>query len=518
MYDLIMGNKLGVEHSAPTSPIKITSLFINALFDMNLNFSSRETFSFRERGGPERLKDHVTHADLQLAFTLFRCCNTYGYLELSNRKAIYRRLELEFEVPISEGQFYVAIEKFLAHQLITTEQSADGEIRYRLNYFMNKKKNTIGHYVLFHPFIFSKAFHELTLAAKKLIISAYTQTSGSSHKVITRNLKQKFGAFKHVQFSGLLLFLHKTQKSHVSSLLDNLKTFVAPVSHTTKQHLFECSELQKATLGHKAVLKFNPEFLIPVRKEDSTSYFKPIDACSMFTKFYAFLKREADAYGVGDILADREIANRLVRNLRFSSKRLIRHALHELKSFVKVNGSIPRNPEYFIKDQITAKFDKLLSDVLTKTNAHEFVRFPETKEEEVKERYFTFSYAAAKSKLGIKKLKARLSEVVQDLSTRYPIKEWGISDYGAPPESYPYKELASYINLDYVKEQAVSQQADPFYYADLEYNASIAIRNKDPKLVEEWIIGEISRLPKSPGQRALPYNFRLEKYLFSSII
>lgn len=517
MYDLIMGNKQGVEHSIPTSPVKITSLFINALFDINLNFSSRETFSFRD-GGTERLKDHVTHADLQLAFILFRCCNTYGYLELTNRKAIYRRLELEFEVPISEGQFYVAIEKFIAHQLIKTEKSSDGDTRYRLNYFMNEKKNTIGHYVLFHPFVFSKAFHELTLAEKKLIISAYTQTSGSSHKVITRNLKQKFGSFKHVQFSGLLLFLHKTQRSHVSSLLDNLKSIVVPVSNMTRTHLFECSELQKATIGYKAVLKFNPEFLISVKKEDPTSYFKPIDACAMFTKFYAFLKREADAYGVGDILADREIANRLVKSLRFSSKRLIRYALHELKSYTKTKGSIPRNPEFFIKDQITEKFNHLLSDVLTKSGAHEFVRFPETKEEDVKERYFTFSYAAAKSKLGIKKLRARLTEVVHDLSNRYPIKAWEKADYGAPPESYPYQELASYINLDYVKEQAVSQKVDPFYYADLEYNASIAIRNKDPKHVEEWIRGEISRLPKSPGQRLLPYNFRLEKYIFSDII
>ncbi|GAA0854047.1 hypothetical protein ABER99_20395 [Paenibacillus glucanolyticus] len=515
MKALILGNRLGIVESKATYPVKITSLFLNQLFDMNLNFSSRMKFSFRD-GGTLRLKDHLTHADLQLAFILFRCCNAYGYIDLTNRKALYRRLENEFESPISEGQFYAALEKFSHHQLILSEESADGDIRHRLNYFMNEKTNKIGHYVLFHPFVFTKVFHELTLAEKKLIISAYAQASGSSKKIITRNLKQVDKTFRHAQFSGLLSFLHKSQKSHISDILNNLAQLLLPVETKTNAKLLDSVQLVKGKNGYKAELKFNSEFLIPVVNKDQQKYYNPLDACSLYPKFFSFLKREADFYGIGELFSDQHLSNRLVKRLRPVSVRLIRHAFHDLMEYVKEKGILPRNPEYMIKHSIEDKFNTILDKVITKVGADEFVRYPETREELVKERKWSFSQAALKSKLGIKKIRIRMEQTIKSLNRSYPVLPWDVSDYGAGPTTYQYQELRKFLDIDSIKREALIEKVDPFYYGDLEYNALLAIRNTNPKVVEDWIRGELPKLPRLPGKRLLPYNFRLENLVFSN--
>ena len=335
MQGVVLGNKLGIEGQKPTIPVKVTSLFLNHLFDMNLNFSSRLKFAFRD-GGTQRLKDHLTHADFQVMFALFRCCNAYGFIELVNRKELYRRLELEFEDPISEGQFYASIQKFIEHALIIREKSAEGMTRHKINYYINDKTNTIGHYVLFHPFVFTKAFNQLSLAEKKLIISAYSQASGNPNKVITRNLKHSDRKFRHAQFGGLISFLHKTQRSHVAEILSNLQTARFTVCTKTAAPLFSNINLVDGKSGYKAQMSFNKDFLVPVKAEqESEKYHAPLDACSVYTRLYSFLKREADAYGVGEILADRQMANRLVKTLRPISARLIRYAFQQIKKYGK---------------------------------------------------------------------------------------------------------------------------------------------------------------------------------------
>ncbi|KJD42955.1 hypothetical protein [Paenibacillus terrae] len=513
MQALILANKLALEENLPTYPVKITSLFLTHLFDINMNFKSRMKFSFRA-GGTLRLKDHVTQADLQLLFILFRCCNAYGYLELSNRKAIYRQLEREFEAPISESQFYASLEKFIHHDLIVSEVSVDGPNRHKLNYFMNEKTSKIGHYVLFHPFVFTRSFHQLTLAEKKLIISAYAQASGNPNKVISRNLKQLNGNFKHAQFAGLLEFLHKSQKSHIQELLDNLKSLTLPVEAQKKGALFDDIELLKGKSGFKAQLKFNRDFLISVAEEEPQKYYRPLDACTLYPKFYALLKREAEYYGIGEVLSDRSDANRLVKILRQVNVRLIRHAFYKLSSYVSLKG-MPRKPEFIIKESLESKFNEMLDTVINKTGAEEFIRWPETKEEGIKERNWRFSHVASKSKLGIRKLRTRLLNAVKNLNVAYPILPWQISDYGGEENTYQNSELRKYLNIDSIKEEALKLKVDPYYYGDLEYNAYIAIRTKDPKSVEEWMLGELHRLPVLPGKRLIPYNFRLENFLFN---
>ncbi|WP_222124398.1 hypothetical protein, partial [Micrococcus luteus] len=97
--------------------------------------------------------------------------------------------------------------------------------------------------------------------------------------------------------------------------------------------------------GYKAQMSFNPDFLIPVKEEESEKYYMPLDVCSLYPRFYSFLLREANAYGVGEILADRHMANRLVKTLRPISARLIRYAFHQLKRFKAEKGVLPMNPE-----------------------------------------------------------------------------------------------------------------------------------------------------------------------------
>ncbi|QNR65141.1 hypothetical protein IAQ67_14575 [Paenibacillus peoriae] len=513
MQALILANKLALEDNQSTYPVKVTSLFLAHLFDINMNFKSRMKFSFRV-GGTLRLKDHVTQADLQLLFILFRCCNAYGYIELSNRKAIYRQLEREFEVPISESQFYASLEKFIHHKLIVSEVAVDGSIRHKLNYFMNEKTGKIGHYVLFHPFVFTKTFHQLTLAEKKLIISAYAQTSGNPNKVISRNLKQHNGNFKHAQYAGLLEFLHKTQKSHIKEVLNNLKLLTLPIETQKKGALFADVKLLKGKSGFKAQLKFNRDFLISVAEEEPQKYYRPLDACTLYPKFYALLKREAAYYGIGEVLSDRSDANRLVKILQHVNIRLIRHAFYKLSSYVNLKG-LPRKPEFIIKESIETKFNEILDQIITKTGAEEFIRWPETKKEGIKERRWRFSHAASKSKLGIRKLRTRLLDAVKNLSLSYPILPWQISDYGGGENTYQNSELRKYINIDSIKEKALKLKVDPYYYGDLEYNAFLAIRTEDPRSVEEWMHGELHRLPLLPGKRLIPYNFRLENFLFN---
>ncbi|WP_240416580.1 hypothetical protein [Paenibacillus periandrae] len=513
MQTLVLANQLGLVECLPTYPVKVTSLFLTNLFDMNLNFSSRVKFTFSD-GGTARLKDHLTHADLQLVFILFRCCNAYGYIELANRKAIYRRLEQEFEMPISESQFYVSLEKYIQHQLIVTEVSVDGHTRHKLNYFINEKTNKIGHYVLFHPFIFSKTFDELTLAEKKLIISSYTQTSGNPKKIISRNLKHIDGVFRHAQFSGLLSFLHKSQKSHISEILTNLMNLEVPVAPKQKANLFVNIGLVKGKLGYKAEMQFNPQFLLAVSEEEPQKYYHPLDACSLYPKFHALLKREADFYGIGELLVDRHMANRLVQTLRTINIRLIRNAFHELSNYFSKKGTLPRNPEYMIKECIESRFNELLNVVISKTGAEEFVRYPETMDELIKERKWSFSQAAAKSKLGIKKLRVLIEQSVHRLSDLYPVVPWTIEDYGRRND-FQYQELRGYLDIDGVRKEALRLNIDPYYYGSLEYNALLAIRNTNPKSVEEWMHGELLKLPVLAGQRIIPFNFRLEKFLFN---
>ncbi|WP_145949613.1 hypothetical protein [Paenibacillus sp. Y412MC10] len=515
MQGIVLGNKLGIEQSLPTYPVKVTSLFLNHLFDMNLNFSSRLKFAFRD-GGTERLRDHLTQADLQVVFVLFRCCNAFGYIELTNRKALYRRLELEFEDPISEGQFYASIEKFIQHELIVLEESVDGMTRHKLNYFLNEKTNKIGHYVLFHPFVFSKAFNLRTLAEKKLIISAYAQASGNPNKVITRNLKQTDKSFRHAQFAGLITFLHKTQRSHVAAILSNLREVHLPVCTQAEAPLFSNIDMVDGKSGYKAQMSFNPDFLIPVKEEESEKYYMPLDVCSLYPRFYSFLLREANAYGVGEILADRHMANRLVKTLRPISARLIRYAFHQLKRFKAEKGVLPMNPEYVIKENIHSKFNTLLDAIITKAGAEEFVRYPETRHEYIKERKWSFAIAAEKSRLGLKKLQTRIEDAVHKLNLAYPVQDWELADYGAWVGTYQYQELRRYLDIDRVKKEALRLKVDPYYYGDIEYNALHAIRKMNPKAVEEWMLGELRNLPILAGKRLIPYSFRLEDFVFAT--
>lgn len=509
----ILSNKLGVEMGKETCPVKVPAKFIKRLFEIEQMYESKRTFSINE-GGTLRLENHIANADFQVMLILCRCCDAYGYIELTNKKALYNRLAAEFVVSISDSQFYESIEKFIRNDLIQLT-NVDGMMKYRLNHYINETTQKMERYVLIHPVVFTKEFRQLSLAAKKLFFMAYEQTGGKPGKTIMRNFKPSIRNKKGYQpfiYKDLRSFLHKTQDSHILSVINELQN--SPVKSCGCTGFISNVLFNKNAEGSwKVSFTIHSTLVVPVQYGINKEINEPLDMSAIYPAKTKFIVRELNRWGVGEVTADKFLLNRLIVLFKGISPRIIRQSFKALQEYVSRNSKFPSSIYGFLFSTIDRKMMDIYVDALNKSGLRSFLVHPHYTDEERKNRFNEFKHFISSSKLGIRKFKK-----ICQMAAPYLKK-----NFFAPLSSTDYLPLESLaklsVDIDKIRLAAIEGKVDPYEYHALEDDVFTAIDNGlEVKDIEKWLLNQILCMPIAEGFPLISRSFRLEKYLEDKIL
>lgn len=496
-----------------TFPVKVPAKFIKRLFEIEQTYESKKTFSINE-GGTLRLENHIANADFQVMLILCRCCDAFGYIELTNRRALYHRLDAEFVVSISDSQFYESIEKFIRNDLIQLVNE-NGLMKYRLNHYINESTQKMERYLLIHPVVFTKEFRELSLAAKKLFFMAYEQTGGKSGKIIMRNFKPSLRKKREYQpfiYKDLRSFLHKTQDSHVISVINELQN--TAVKSCGIQGFFSDVFISKNAEGTlKASFTISSALVVPVHSSINNGINDPLDISAIYPMKANFIIRELNRWGIGEAAADKYQLNRLVLLFKAISPRVIRICLKDLKGYVTRNNKFPSSIYGFLYSAIDRKTTEIYVEVLNKSGLKSFLVHPHYSDEERKVRFGEFKQFLSSTKIGIRKFKG-----ICQMAAPYLKK-----NFFAPLNSSDYQPLESLtrlsVDINKLRQRAIDGKVDPFEYHALEDEVFNAIdKGLDVSEVEKWLLNQIHCMPESEGYPLISKSFRIEKYLADKII
>jgi hypothetical protein len=221
---LILKNRRAVQFGKTTEPVTLSLSFMNAIFNIELNYGSLETFPIVEEGiVRHRHLHHVTRCDLQLALILQKVCNTAGVIyELSGLANVWDKVCEYFEDPMAISPFYAALEKFDRLGLIQINRDEeDGVTSIHLNHYLTPETNKIGHYVIGHPFFFSRNFTQLAVSQQKIILSLILQQGVKPKHGGTTFRMLRMTTSDDIQYQSLTRFLHGNT-THIRKWIDSL--------------------------------------------------------------------------------------------------------------------------------------------------------------------------------------------------------------------------------------------------------------------------------------------------------
>lgn len=505
---MILKNKRGLKGQA-TEPVVLPRNFLNALFNIEKNYTRKDTFSIIHQGEKrEHHLNHITNADLQVATILLKACTPVkGVLQQVNPHSIYARLSEYYEKPISLSQFYSSLKKFKLHNLISETYTLEtGLYNYQINHFSGEAGDKIDFFALLHPVVFTAAFNKLSLPQKKLFYSVCLQQGGGKGKEIERKLVSDK---EDVQFSGLCHFLHRKDPYFIRVLLEEMKETLVE-----GQPLFETAYLVKqGKRYHKAVLSIHPGWLL--KKEDGKEYHDMIPIPLVHKRKANFIEKLLHNWGIADILSlnnGHEFA-RLVRFLKNYGYRVIRFAIYRLKQFVDQHLRFPADILYYILKEVRFKTEAVIIDIAVKTKVVDYIA-PGLNAEERKDREFEF--ASNLSYYGPKAIEKACKAALPRLELLYaaPVHEkLGIEDY----VSYPW--LNQVNSMDIIRRTAWRECKDVRSYAKLEaeaverYHKKISHNALDAREFTDWMLRKVYELPAIETVPDTPSGFKLEDFL-----
>ncbi|CAN7762171.1 hypothetical protein LJR153_007107 [Paenibacillus sp. LjRoot153] len=513
---MIIANRRGLQLGLKTAPVVLSVSFMNALFNVELLYTSGKTFYLQTKrleGEREYLLHHLTQADLQLAIILQKICNTVGHIpDISALANIYDRLTEYFVEPVCPSQFYAAFEKFRILGLITVEQNtAAGLFSVKLQHYVQEGTGRIGYHIKAHPFLFSSSFSSLSLREQKIFLSFYLQqgVKPTAQKISFRVFKPTNSS--DIQYQNITRFLH-ANTTHVRDSIEVLRS---------KQILGEEACFSKV-FYEKSGRTFDKVFILVNPKlyevEQVSEYHDPIPLKVTYKRKANFVSQVLSEYNIGEVETYKEGSEfiKMVRLLKTSSSGEIRYLLKKLYDKLTMREAYPNHVVPLIQDEIRSR-----TKVRTMALAYQYGidRLVTAGCSESEKDTREYDFASSLSVYSQRELKAIFAEASMKLRQQYLVP--------ASKKSLNYRfdsRLDGVTGIIAVRMSAQRQHKEPYFYLELERAAAQAYigaytneyyldtgsnQVSDRKVVEQLLDG-LKKLPEISFVPHIPDGFRLE--------
>lgn len=512
---MILHNKRGLK-GKETTPVALVASFMNALFNIEKEYSRKEVFTLLENGRKRTYRlHHLTNADLQTATILLKVCNIRGVIEQTNPHSIYQVLQEYYEQPISMSQFYASMKKFKLHQLFRISHHRYSNLyTYHLNHFINEASEKIGFYVALSPVVFTKTFSKLSIANKKLFYSIYIQQGEKTDERSSSIERRLFTDKEDVQFSGLCNFLHRQDHFHIKKLLSEL---------TQKKMdngipLFKKAQLVKrGKYYHKGIFFIHPVFFpLP---EDKHSFHENIPLMISHKRKASFIKKCLEEWGLGElvVIEQKRPFQTMVKLFKNCNDKVIRAALYQLYLFQQENGRYPEDLYSFLHTEIRNKTLALIIDCAYRTNIYPFIA-PQASGYIRREREYEF--ASKLSSYSLRVIESAFTLALPELMNLYTVPpefELGLSDY-------THEEMLNELKgIDTVRFYALKLKKNVMDYKALEKKAVKKVQveksemNFDRYRFMEWMLEQVDKIKRIEFVVHVDQDYKVEEYLLEKI-
>jgi hypothetical protein len=469
--------------------IALTDEFIDALFSISEQIHKKEKFRTRNNG-VSRLVWHVTQADLMLMVTLHVCFNSEGKVQNVTRHQIYKKLQELYEDPCCDDQFYIAFEKFVRLGLI--QEKVSGVVsEYSLNPFINPETNKIGRIVVAAPFVLSKKFTDLPIAAQKFVFDLLRKQGNEKGKEVFYWLNKEKGIMKR---------LHKRHIYEIKNLLDLLShTYFSDAPFLKYWHI----EPKRGSRSAKLTCVIHDSYVkeyIPGKQ-----YRDVLPGKRSHRRVIRHLQTLLAEYKIGEFEFWNNGADffHLVRILRGKSFRFIRYVVEKLRELYLKNRVFPENVMDFIQDEIRHKGMIAYLEVAKSTGVYKFISPKKLDQDRL------FEFASWASHFGLRSFERICRRAAAKLDQMYTLPPaHDHSDYAS------VHELDRYLDTFTLRNYAFRLQKCPDKYKDLEIQALVKIENGvNRDEVRSWMIRQIEALPAWSLIPDTPQDFRVEEYI-----
>ncbi|RJG15199.1 hypothetical protein [Paenibacillus thiaminolyticus] len=505
MMELTLPNARGFRGET-TPGIRITAETLQLFFEMDRNYREKKWFSLRA-GGRKRCLNHITIADFQVLFALFRVCDYQGKILIKSRKSLYEIISDDNVEPISDSQFYESFEKLSMNGVFRMQTNTDNLQEITIEGYLTET-GKIDRFVFLPPFIFSSTFNKLSVAEKKLILAVYAQAGNHKGSKFERVIERSTN-FKPLLYADLCTLLKKSQRSHVVSIVRSL----AEISFEGKK-LFSKAVVSNGKSGEKAIFILEPMWV--TTSYSSITLHRSISMERVLPKQARIIRLLSEQLNIGEITST-DIFPSVIKVLYHYPKTIIRKVLTQLREFVSQKGSFPDNIVGYVKSLADTFAGDSIKTTLEELEAKEFVTNPLLLPlEEQRKRMADFAKYIFTSKITRKKLsekllhlkKSILHEFEVDISLdhyyNYDIRKWGT-------HSITHLDVN---DLNELAQLAYSHRVDPFIYQEYEEEIIKAIAQGE-NLDSIWKQAKniIPSLRKRSHVPLLSVRFRLQSYL-----
>lgn len=496
----ILANQRAIKEGKNTNDVLVTFDTWKSLLTINDEYyTSDQTFQLPVDGESKAYRlHHLTNADLQLFITLFKVCNSNGYIRNVNRHVLYKIHCSYHEEPMSAQQFYVSYEKLRLHKIFEVIQDpVKVETVISIKNFFNEETQKLNRYVAVPPLVFTKEFNRLSLAAKILFFDIYMQQS-KQVEVLKRTM------------DNLYLMLHKSKPHHLRTVIEELTT----TKMRNGKPLFSLAQKDKVNkkVYHFSIHKSLHKSLYKKSSKTDEKYREPINAPLIYKRKATFIEKVLIEFGIGELKHDIAL---LVNCLKKAGYRVIRHVLYELKKFKEENGYYPKDLALEVIKQMRMASSNIVLDLARKRDCLTFVA-PGLKRSERQNRFFEFTSVMSKHfslremDKAFKKIKPLLE---QNFLTDF-IPEYG--DYRG------CKELDLVEGIEAVRATAWRKRVDIEEYEELEVRAyrlfkktfsNLSVYLTNSRKVRNWLLLNIDELETHKKSPYVPLDFKLEDFI-----
>lgn len=446
----------------------------------------------------------ITNADLEVFLYLHKKCYTNGIIPNVTVHMMwedYKQYKEELAY-IQHSQFYIALKKLSLHNIITIENESDGRYTIKLIHFMNVETEKANPYVYISPVVFTKAFFEMSIAAKKLYLDIAMQQH--SETTLKRSLNKQDERGNTTHFGGMYCFLHKKYPHQIRAVMAELTTAL-PCTGTP---LFKICKLQKGVKNKKRYttlyLSLHPDFLY-TKESGEVQYRDPFTLKVTYARKARFIESVLQELNIGEFAQD---MNKFIHVLKHTCHRQIRSVIRNLRNMIDRNEDYPNKLVYTLKKLLNQTSQYQILDTAAKEGIYPLItqRVPKEQKEQT-----IFDFGLHFSMYSLRNIKKLFRKTYELLKSKFavPVTE----------ESY-HRNYLKYQEVTLFRKYAYEQGANLNAYISLEieiYELLKARGHKErfiPSDIRELFIEKIDRLSKERLRIIeVPDNFNLITFI-----
>ncbi|HDR8072333.1 TPA: hypothetical protein QCY71_005427 [Bacillus cereus] len=450
------------------------------------SFSRRTLSTISETMGRRHKLYGITNADLEVFLYLHKKCYTNGIIPNVTIHMMwedYKQYKEELAY-IQHSQFYIALKKLNLHNIVTIEKELDGRYTIKLTHFMNDETEKANPYVYISPVVFTKAFFELSVAAKKLFLDIAMQQH--SETTLKRSLDKQDERGNKTHFGGMYRFLHKKYPHQIRAVMAELTTAL-PCTGTP---LFKICKLQKGVTNKKRYttlyLSLHTDFLC-TKESGDIHYRDPFTPKVTYARKARFIESVLQEMNIGEFTQD---MNKFIHVLKYTCHRQIRSVIHSLRDMIDRNEEYPSKLVYTLKKLLNQTSQYKILDTAAKEGIYPLITQHVPKEHKEQAMFDFGLHFSMYSLRNIKKLFRKTYDLLK-YKFAVPVSE----------ESY-HRNYLKYQEEALFRKYAYEQGTNLNAYIALEIEIRELLKARGhkersiPSDVREYFIEKIDTLPK----------------------